>query len=233
MTVSDIIQYARTLTKTTSYQFSDDELFNLVKIWLHKLQREIAQARADFFGVKSYTSPALDQEDIPLPDDCIELKAVEVCYNADKDVKEQKWYKAEEIDISQSSQTWDDIQKNATIEHPVYDVLDNRLWIAPIRQAVIGNKTVKIRLWYISRPADPINLTDAPLISDINKNLLDYQPIIALGVAYDILSSLGSPRAPEFIQRYEVDISKMLKEIKQQNLEAIIADIPYLTGDNY
>lgn len=78
MTISDLISYVRQLTKTTSYQFSDNELMSLVKIWLHKVQRAVAMARADYFGTKDYTIVNVNQEDIHLPDDCLELKAVDI-----------------------------------------------------------------------------------------------------------------------------------------------------------
>ncbi len=234
MTVANLIDYIRLLTRTTSAQFSDNELLELIKIWLHKVQRAVAMARADFFVVKSYTSPELDQEDIPLPDDCIEIKAVEVCYNANQPVEQQIWYKAEEIDVGQLQVPWDTIQKRATKEHPLFDVLDNRLWIAPIRKSVVGKDTVvKVRLWYTARPPDPSTTSDTPLITTLNQNLLDYQPIIALGVCYDVLLSLGSPRAIEFYHQYVREMEKMIKEIKQQNIGAIVANIPYNDGSQY
>ncbi|MEM3609341.1 MAG: hypothetical protein QW076_00320 [Candidatus Anstonellales archaeon] len=234
MTVAKLIDYIRLLTKTTSSQFTDSELIDLIQIWLHKVQRAVVMTRSDFFGTKSFVYPEVNQEDIPLPDDCMEVKAVEVCYNANADEKDQIWYKGEEIDIGQLQVPWDTIQKTASYTCPKYDILDNRLWIAPIRNYIVGNGAViKVRLWYIARPPDPTTLMDTPLISSINRNLLDYQPIIALGVAYDILTILGSPRAPMFLQRYETDISKMVREIKQQNIGALTETMPYNDGAQY
>jgi len=234
MTISDLISYVRQLTKTTSYQFSDNELMSLVKIWLHKVQRAVAMARADYFGTKDYTIVNVNQEDIPLPDDCLELKAVDICYNADKPVEQQIWYRGKEIDIGQDPNTWEDIQKNTPKEQPVFDILEHRLWVAPIRAKQIGDDAVvKIRLWYIEQPPDPTSLTDTPLISTIDKSLTAYQPIIGLGVAYDVLHSLGSPRATEFLQRYNMDLGNMVKEIKQQNISAITGSRPYNDGSQY
>lgn len=233
MSVDDIFGYVRTLTKTTNYQFTDSELMVLLKIWLHKIQRAICQARSDFFGTKDYTVPLLGQEDIPLPDDCMEVKSVEVCYNADATVTEQIWHQADEIDVGQIKIPWDTIQKNATMESPKYDILDNRLWLAPVREAVIGTKVIRVRLWYIERPADPTIGTDTPMISTLNQNLLDYQPIIGLGMCSDVLAALGSPRSSEFLQRYEIDTNKMLKEIRQQDIGAITATFPYNDGSQY
>jgi len=233
MKLSDIFTYSRSLTKTTSSQFSDDTLLTFAKVTLHKIQREVASVRSDFFGTKDYTMGSLDQEDYPLPEDMLELKSVEVCYNAEQDESSQNWVKAKEIDVGQDPNAWDTIQKNTSTNYPVFDIINNRLYFAPIRTAVIGSKTVKIRLWYIERPSDPTATTDTPLITTANENLLDYQPLIADGICYDILISLGSPRAGEFLNRYELGIMKMKKDIRQQNIGNITASIPYNTGENY
>ena len=233
MQLSELFIYSRSLTKTTSSQFSDNTLLTFAKIWLHKIQREVASIRSDFFGTKDYTMGQLDQEDYPLPEDLLELKSVEACYNAEQGESSQVWTKAFEIDVGQNPNAWDTIQKNASTDAPVFDILDNRLYFAPIRTAVIGSKTVKIRLWYIERPIDPTATTDTPLISTTNQNLLDYQPLIAEGLCYDILTSLGSPRANEFLNRYEVGIVKMKREIRQQNIGNVIASHPYNDGSNY
>jgi len=233
MELSEIFTYSRSLTKTTSSQFSDATLLIFAKIWLHKIQREVASIRSDFFGTKDYTMGTLDQEDYPLPEDLLELKSVEACFDAEASVTSQIWAKATEIDVGQNPNAWDTIQKNSTTDDPVFDIIDNRLYFAPIRTAVIGSKTVKIRLWYIERPVDPTATTDTPLISTTNQNLLDYQPLLAEGLCYDILTSLGSPRATEFLSRYELGVMKMKKEIRQQNIGNVVASIPYMDGSNF
>jgi len=232
MTISDLITYVRALTKTTSYQFSDNELLSLAKVWLHKVQRAVAQARADYFGTKDYTLVDVSQEDIPLPDDCLEVKSADITYDytADNPI----WYKMTEIDVGQDPRTWEEIQKNTPKHRPVFEVFEHRMWIAPIRASVIGDDAkVKIRLWYIEQPADPTSLTDNILISTIDKSLSAYEPIVGLGMAYDILHSLGSPRAKEFFQRYEIDLGNMVKELKQQNISAIVGSRPYNDGSQY
>lgn len=233
MKLSEIYTYSRSLTKTTSSQFSDETLLTFAKIALHKIQREIASIRSDFFGTKDYTMGTLDQEDYPLPEDMLQLKSVEVCYNAEQAESSQNWVKATEINVEQDQTAWDTIQKTATTSRPVFDMVANRLYFAPIRTAVIGSKTVKIRLWYIERPKDPTEAADTPLISTTNENLLDYQPLIADSICYDILTSLGSPRAGEFLNKYMLGVAKMKSELRQQNIGEVIASIPYTTGENY
>jgi len=234
MTISDIFTYTRSLTKTTSSQFSDATLLSWIKIWLHKVQREIAMIRADYFATKDYTFGVLDQEDYPLPADCLEVKKVEICYNADKPESEQVWYKANEIDIGQRGESWDTIQKTATTNSPVYDLINHRLYIAPIRSSSIGDSaSVKIRLWYIERPADPTTVSDTPLISALDDSLNDYQYLLADGLAYDILTALGSPRADSFMSRYLMDVEKMKKELKQQDIGQIRATVPFDDGSEY
>lgn len=230
MTVGEIISYARQLTKTTSGQFSDDTLLTYLKMRLHELQRTVAQARQDYFGEISTTSGTLDVEDYPLPEDCIELERLDVCYDytgADTDI----WYKAREVDIGQLDKSWNYYQEYGSTTSPIYDIIDHRIYLAPIRSSVVGSgAVVKLKLWYIKRPADPTATTDTPLISTTDQALLDYQQLLSDGIAYDILRTLGSPRAVEFQNSWLSGLEKMRRELKQQNIGVVNMPVPRLDG---
>lgn len=234
MTLAEIFDYARDLTKTTTAQFSNAKLLTWAKVWIKNIQREIASIRQDYFGEIAVETGIINQEDYTLPDNCLVFKKLEVCYNADKPVQEQIWVPAREIDIASQPVSWDTIAKTVPKTAPVYDVIDHRLYVAPIRSGQVSDTDViKFRLYYIARPADPTQETDTPLLTTSDVSLADYQPLIAYGLAYDILSSIGSPRATEFYQRYLQGIALMRSQIRQQNIGDIIATTPYNDGSNY
>ena len=230
MTVAEIIAYARQLTKTTPSQFSDDTLLSFLKVRLHELQRIVAQTRQDYFGEISTTDGVLDQEDYALPEDAIEIERLDVCYDytgADTD----KWNPANEVDIGQLDKSWNYYQQHASEANPIYDIVDQRIYLAPIRTANVGSDAViKLKLWYIKRPPDPTTTSDTPLISTSNKALLDYQPLLSDGVALDILRSLGSARTTEFNNSWLSGLGRMRAELKQQNIGVIEMPVPKMDG---
>jgi len=71
------------------------------------------------------------------------------------------------------------------------------------------------------------------LISALDDSLNDYQYLLADGLAYDILTALGSPRADSFMSRYLMDVEKMKKELKQQDIGQIRATVPFDDGSQY
>jgi len=233
MTLSEIFDYARDLTKTTASQYSNTKLLTWAKVWIKNIQREVASVRQDYFGEVSFQTATIDQEDYPLPDNCLTFRRLEVCYNADEDQSKQNWVRAKEIDIPSQKYTWDYLEKNTPKSNPVYDLINHRIYVAPIRTDEVKNDTIKFRLYYIARPDDPQTETDTPLLTSTDISLADYQPLIAYGLAFDILSAIGSARAPEFYQRFLRGVLDMKSQINQQNTGEIIAQIPYNNGSQY
>ncbi len=234
MTLSDIFDYARDLSKVTASQYSNDKLLTWAKVWIKKIQREVASIRQDYFGEVSLETGVINQEDYPLPDNCLTFRRLEVCYNADKSQSKQVWTPAKEIDIPSLPNSWDYYEKNTPKSAPIYDLINHRIYVAPIRSTQIDSgDVIKFRLYYIARPDDPTQTTDKPLLTSTDVSLADYQPLISYGLTFDILTSIGSVRAPEFYQRYIGGIEKMKNQIRQQNTGRVIANHPYNDGSQY
>jgi len=89
MTLSELYTYARNLTKTTTTQYSNADLLVWAKVWIKDIQREVVSVRQDYFGDIVDNTGVLDQEDYPLPDDCLDFRKLEVCYNSDAEVASQ------------------------------------------------------------------------------------------------------------------------------------------------
>lgn len=218
MKLSEIISYARKQTKVTAAQYSDADSIVSAKIWIKKIQRAIADVRQDLFGEVSEADVVDAQEDYHLPEDCLQLKKLEITYNG------TDYYICREVDINDLDYPWEWYQKNQPKEYPVYDIVNNRLYVAPTPSS---GETKGFKLWYIKRPAEVTSVDDTPLITTSkDEMLLDYQSLIANGLAVDYLKSIGSPRATEFLADYLNGIEQMKQQLRQINVGTLTATTP-------
>jgi len=218
MTLGELISYARKQTKITTSQYSDADSIIAAKIWIKKLQREVADVRQDLFGEISEADIVNAQEDYHLPEDCLQLKKLEVTYNG------TDYHICSEVDMNDLDYPWEWYEKNQPKEYPVYDLVNNRMYIAPTPAA---DEIKGLKFWYIKRPTEVSTTSDTPLITaSTDEMLLDYQYLIADGLAVDYLKSVGSPRASEFLSDYFNGVNQMKQQLRQLNVGTLIAETP-------
>lgn len=155
MTVSQIFTIARFLTNTNSTTATDAKLLACLNERNKQMTIALAKIKGDYQLERSTSDIIANQEEYPMPTDCLRLKRLEAKYD------DGDWVRVPFMDINEDSgaQDTETLSENYEKTAPYADIMDNSIFMRPVPTTAV---TGGLKLWYVVRPADMTLTTETP-----------------------------------------------------------------------
>jgi hypothetical protein len=176
MTLTQLRNYARFLTNTSSTTFTDADTLVSANVWYDILMGEVVAAMDDWDigGELATADTVASQQEYTFPTDIFKIKRIEVTYDG------VNWSVATRFDVNEMSRPTDttSISQNFSTSKPFVDTYDNSIFLYPIPTLAI---TGGIKIFYEPLATQLSSGSDEPNISR------PYHIGIAYGMAQDYL----------------------------------------------